>query len=411
MKKIYRILNKKEEKKITKKTEKSYKTIIKTIIKFPIIYEIITKDYKFKKAIFESPNSVNIKKISKLKKKNKIIKIFKDKKISKKFVESIYIFLKNIYRFINNYESAIVKSIFGYKEKIKNIKNLIDIREIKRTKTYFLLEKSTKLKLKKKSIVLETIENIIGIKKNNIKKNFEKLKKNIEIQSICKKKMLDYNLRLVISISKRYLNKGLSFSDLIQEGNLGLIKAIGKFKTKKGHKFSTYATWWIRQSITRAISDQSRIIRIPVHMVENINKINSKIIKENWDEKYISEKDIKKMNIKCKNILKIYSISKNPKSLDKPIKKNEGTNLHDLIEDRKPSFIDKEIKIEEQKEVKKMLQLLNTREKIIIKLRFGLSKKKLGMTLEDIGKIFEITRERVRQIEVAAINKIRIHLT
>ncbi|WDI79407.1 sigma-70 family RNA polymerase sigma factor [Candidatus Vidania fulgoroideae] len=253
---------------------------------------------------------------------------------------------------------------------------------------------------------IKIIEFIFKTKIIKIKKYYRRIKKNKVLSEISRKKMIDHNFRLVISISSKYSNKGLSFSDLIQEGNMGLIKAINKFNYKKKNKFSTYATWWIRQSITRAISDQSRTIRIPVHMVENINKINKICKEDNLNIEDINLNNVFNKKMNKKNIIKIISISKNPISLDVPIKENENTNLYDIVEDKKIDFIEEEINKEKKITVKKLLESLSYRESKILKLRFGIGNKKC-FTLEKIGKIFGITRERVRQIEFLALKKIK----
>jgi RNA polymerase, sigma 70 subunit, RpoD len=224
-----------------------------------------------------------------------------------------------------------------------------------------------------------------------------------------KSELIKANLRLVVSIAKRYTNRGLQFLDLIQEGNIGLMKAVDKFEYKRGFKFSTYATWWIRQAITRAIADQARTIRIPVHMIETINKLirTSRHLVQELGREPLPEELAKEMQMPVDKVRRVLKIAREPISLETPIGEEEDSHLGDFIEDKKTiSPIEAAVRYDLVRKIGQSLSTLTDREEKVIRLRFGIGEL-TDHTLEEVGQDFDVTRERIRQIEAKALRKLR----
>ncbi len=256
---------------------------------------------------------------------------------------------------------------------------------------------------------LVEISNKLGISVTDFKKLVSRVQKGEKESRIAKKEMVEANLRLVISIAKKYTNRGLQFLDLIQEGNIGLMKAVDKFEYRRGYKFSTYATWWIRQAITRSIADQARTIRIPVHMIETINKIvrTQRLILSEFGREATPEELAKKLRMPLEKVRKVLKISKEPVSLEKPVGDEEDSSLGDFIEDTKAlAPLEQAIKSNLSEATTKILSTLTPREERVLRMRFGVGMN-TDHTLEEVGLQFSVTRERIRQIEAKALRKLK----
>jgi RNA polymerase primary sigma factor len=257
---------------------------------------------------------------------------------------------------------------------------------------------------------LRTVEEEFHISPVEVKRSLQNIVTGEQQTGQAKRELVEANLRLVVSIAKKYTNRGLQFLDLIQEGNIGLMKAVDKFEWRRGYKFSTYATWWIRQAITRAIADQARTIRIPVHMIETINKLirTSRALVQELGREPTSEEIAKKMDIPVSKVRKVLKIAQEPISLETPIGEEEDSHLGDFIEDKSILNPSDAVVASNLREITdEVLATLTPREEKVIKMRFGLGTTGSEHTLEEVGQHFAVTRERIRQIEAKALRKLR----
>mgnify|MGYP001965192291 CR=1 FL=1 len=285
-----------------------------------------------------------------------------------------------------------------------NLKNFLDTND---TWKKFFQKYKTEFKDIRDRLI--EISNKLGISVTEYKSMVSRIQKGEKESRIAKKEMVEANLRLVISIAKKYTNRGLQFLDLIQEGNIGLMKAVDKFEYRRGYKFSTYATWWIRQAITRSIADQARTIRIPVHMIETINKIvrTQRLILSEFGREATPEELAKKLRMPLEKVRKVLKISKEPVSLEKPVGDEEDSSLGDFIEDTKAlAPLEQAIKSNLSEATTKILSTLTPREERVLRMRFGVGMN-TDHTLEEVGLQFSVTRERIRQIEAKALRKLK----
>jgi len=297
------------------------------------------------------------------------------------------------------------------RDKFALLKKLLEEKKPIKKYTYlspnriFELEKKFESGLRK----IQKLRGEAGMDEENLVKALDSCRQGEYLARKAKSELVQANLRLVVSIAKKYTNRGLQFLDLIQEGNIGLMKAVDKFEYQRGYKFSTYATWWIRQAITRAIADQARTIRIPVHMIETINKLirTSRYLVQEYGREPTPEEIAEKMEFPLEKVRKVLKIAKEPISLETPIGEEEDSHLGDFIEDKKilsPSEAVVGMSLTEQ--TRKVLATLTPREEKVLRMRFGIGER-ADHTLEEVGQDFDVTRERIRQIEAKALKKLR----